>query len=62
MFNDEFLMKIFSHPEMRHVPVGFQATVVDVVKEVLEDILEVNPYAAISELLQPAAEPISAEF
>lgn len=59
MFSDEFLSKIFAHPEMRHVPVGCQATVVDVLKEILEDILEENPYAGISELLATNDESIS---
>lgn len=62
MFNDDFLEKVFAHPEMHDIPFGQQSTVVHVVQEVLEDILEVNPYAAISELLQPATESISAEF
>lgn len=62
MFNDDFLEKIFSHPEMHEIPMGCQSTVVHVFDEILEDIVEVNPYAAISELLQPAAEPLSAEF
>lgn len=64
MFNDEFLSKIFAHPEIRHVPVGCQATVVDVFKEVLEDILEENPYVSLSELLIPAAtdDGVSAEL
>lgn len=62
MFNDDFLMKIFANPEMQKIPIGCQSTAVHVFGEVLEDILEVNPYAAISELLQLATEPISAEF
>lgn len=51
MFSDFILEKIFSHPEMQKIPVGTQATAVHVFEEVLEDILEVNPYASISELL-----------
>lgn len=65
MFNDEFLAKIFAHPEIRHVPVGCQATVVDVFKEVLEDLLEENPYEQLSALFVPAApddESVSAEW
>lgn len=62
MFNDDFLEKIFAHPEMREIPMGCQSTVVHVFDEILEDIVEVNPYAAISELLQPATEPLSTEF
>lgn len=28
MFTDEFLEKIFSHPEMQKIPIGTQATAV----------------------------------
>ena len=61
MFNDDFLEKIFGNPEMQKIPVGCQSTAVHAFGEILEDILEVNPYAAISELLQPA-ESLSAKF
>lgn len=50
MFNDDFLCKIFSHKEMQRIPVGCQSTAVHVLEEILEDVLEVNPYASISEL------------
>lgn len=64
MFNDDFLGKIFVHPEMCKIPFGCQSTAVRVFEEVLEDILEVNPYAAISELLSTTTdnESVSAEF
>lgn len=50
MFSDEILCKIFAHKEMQKIPVGCQSTAVHVFEEILEDILEVNPYASISEL------------
>lgn len=50
MFSDFILEKFFSHPEMQKIPVGTQATAVHVFEEILEDILEENPYAIISEL------------
>lgn len=50
MFSDEILYKIFSHKEIHKIPVGCQSTAVHVFEEILEDILEVNPYASISEL------------
>ena len=50
MFSDETLEKIFAHEEMQKIPVGCQSTAVHVFEEILEDILEVNPYATISEL------------
>lgn len=63
MFSDEFLEKIFAHPEMQKIPVGCQSTAVHVFGEVLEDILEVNPYEQLSALLVSAADDgLSAEF
>lgn len=60
MLNDEILEKVFAHEEMQRIPVGCQSTAVHVFEEILEDILEGNPYGAISELLIPTAdEPIS---
>lgn len=50
MFSDFILEKIFSHPEMQKIPVGTQATSVHVFEEILEDILEVNPYESIQSL------------
>lgn len=50
MFSDDFLCQIFAHDEMQKIPVGCQSTAVHVFEEILEDILEVNPYANISEL------------
>jgi len=51
MFTDEFLEKIFSHPEMQKIPIGCQSTAVHVFQEVLEEIKEENPYANISTIL-----------
>lgn len=64
MFNDLVLEKIFSHQEMQKIPVGCQSTAVHVFEEILEDILEENPYEQLSDLLISAAtdESISAEF
>lgn len=50
MFSDEILEKIFAHEEMQKIPVGTQATAVHVFEEILEDILEVNPYESIQSL------------
>lgn len=50
MFSDDFSCKIFAHKEMQKIPIGCQSTAVHVFEEILEDILEVNPYASISEL------------
>lgn len=47
---DEILEKIFAHPDMHKIPVGAQSTAVKVFTEILEDIMEVNPYATLSEL------------
>lgn len=54
MFNDDFLCKIFAHEEMQKIPVGAQSTAVHVFEEILEDRLEENPYATISELFLSA--------
>lgn len=53
MFTDEILEKIFAHKEMQKIPVGTQATAVHVFEEILEDILEENPYECISALFIP---------
>ena len=50
MFNDETLEKFFAHPEMQSIPVGMQSTIVNVVEEILQDILEANSYATVAEL------------
>lgn len=55
MFSDDILCKIFAHEEMQKIPVGAQATSVHVFEEILEDILEVNPYATVQSLFEPAA-------
>lgn len=53
MFNDSILEKIFAHEEMQKIPVGCQSTAAHVFEEILEDILEENPYGSISELFIP---------
>lgn len=56
MFSDKILDNIFSHKEMQKIPVGAQATAVHVFEEILEDILEVNPYESIQSLFEPTAD------
>lgn len=56
MFSDFILEKIFSHPEIQTIPIGTQATAVHVFEEILEDILEVNPYADIQSLFESTAD------
>ena len=51
MFSDDFLEKIFAHPEMQKIPIGCQSTAVHAFQDVIEEIKEVNPYGTISELL-----------
>ena len=52
MFSDEILEKIFAHEEMQKIPVGCKSTAVHVFEEILEDILEVNPYEPIQSLFE----------
>ena len=56
MFNDLILEKIFAHEEMQKIPVGCQSTAVHVFEEILEDILEENPYECVSELFISTAD------
>lgn len=55
MFSDQILEKIFAHEEMQKIPIGCQSTAVHVFEEILEDILEVNPYEPIQSLFEPTA-------
>lgn len=50
MFKDEILEKFFAHGEMQKIPIGCQSTAVHVFEEILEDILEENPYEQLSAL------------
>ena len=50
MLKDEILEKIFSNKEMQMIPIGCQSTAVSVFEDVIEELREENPYAAISEL------------
>lgn len=50
MFKDDVLEKIFSNKEMQLLPIGAQSTAVSAICDVLEEIKEERPYAAISEL------------
>ena len=51
MLNDYVLEKIFSSKEAKNVPIGYQATMVSVFDEVLEEIKGENPYADFSAIL-----------
>lgn len=64
MLTDTVLEKIFAHEEMRKIPLGCQSTAVHVFEEILEDILEENPYEQLSSILISAApnDGVSAEF
>lgn len=50
MLRDDILEAIFADEEIRKIPIGAQATAVDVVERILEQIKEVEPYASISDL------------
>jgi hypothetical protein len=50
MFKDEILERIFSHEEMRTIPIGCQSTAVKAFQDILEEIKEENPYESISAL------------
>lgn len=56
MLNDDLLEKIFSHKEARKVPIGYQATMVSVFDEVLEEVKGENPYADFSAILSNKSE------
>ena len=51
MLSDEIMEKIFSHKDMKSVPVGYQSIVIEVVGDILDEIARDNKYAAVSELL-----------
>lgn len=50
MFNDDTLEKFFAHKEMQSIPVGLQSTIVNVVEEILQNIMEENQYVTVAEL------------
>lgn len=56
MFNDNTLEKFFAHKEMQSIPVGLQSAIVNIVEEILQNIMEENPYAALSELFVSTAD------
>lgn len=62
MFTDEFLEKIFAHPEMQKIPIGTQATAVKAFEEVIEEMKEEKPYANLAELLSEPDSGIPTEF
>lgn len=50
MFTDEILERFFADKEMQKIPIGTQATAVNAVERVLEQIKEEMPYASLSDL------------
>lgn len=50
MFNDDTLEKFFAHKEMQSIPVGLQSTIVNIVEEILQSIMEENQYVTVAEL------------
>lgn len=59
MFTDETLEKIFSNKGMQTIPIGAQSTAVHAFEEILEDMMEVNPDAKLSELFPTYDESVS---
>ena len=59
MLSNELLEKVFADEEMQLVPIGYQATVVNVFEKVLTEIKEENEDATLSTIL---SEPVSTEF
>ena len=56
MLNDDVLEKIFANKEARKVPIGYQATMVSVFDEVMQEIKGENPYADFSTILSDKPE------
>lgn len=50
MLKSEILEKIFSKREMQTIPISCQSTSVHVFEEVLEEMMEENPYAELQSL------------
>jgi hypothetical protein len=42
MFSDEVLEKIFAHPNIHRIPIAYQATMIDIIEDVLEKVEEEN--------------------
>lgn len=51
MFKYDFLEQIFADEEMQKIPIGCQATAVDVFERLLFEQYERNHYIYVSELL-----------
>jgi hypothetical protein len=49
--SNEFLERVFMHPDMSKIPLGTQATALHVFQEVLEDMVKENPNADVQSLL-----------
>lgn len=52
MLKDEILEKIFANKEMQTIPIGCQSTAVNVFEQVLDDLMEENPYANLIDLFE----------
>lgn len=50
MFTEEIMEKFFTHKFIASLSVGLQSDIVNAFQEILEDILEVNPYESIQSL------------
>lgn len=51
-FTDEILNKIFSEFWKYQIPVGYQATAIDVIEKVFYKMKEENPYVNIFQLFE----------
>jgi hypothetical protein len=43
---------LFENPEMRKIPIGCQSTAVHVFEDIIDRIMEENPYATIQSILE----------
>lgn len=50
MLKDEILERIFAHKHIRYVPIGCQATMINIFTDVLAEIVEEDNNATVSEL------------
>lgn len=51
MLSDKVLEIILKNPKMWKIPQGTQALAIDAFNDAIEEIVEENPYATVSELL-----------
>jgi hypothetical protein len=52
MLSDSFKAMLFENPEMRKIPIGCQSTAVHVFEDIIDRIMEENPYATIQSILE----------